>query len=131
MCNSIMCAMASRVMASCVRWHQVEGTNLLSLPGAASSSVQTSLQPPHANKVSAPRAGERSQDTPKSVEMSWVGVLPASKAIHRVTVEPVPTVLGLGGGGGLGSQALPVPAQLSVEVVGGIVERLGQASSET
>lgn len=83
-------------------------------------------------KVSAPGAGERSQDTPKAVEMSRAGVLPASKAIRRVTAEPVPAVLGLGGsgGGGVGGRALQAPAQLSVETAGGVVEGLGQAAGE-
>lgn len=46
--------------------------------------------------------------------MSRVGVLPASKAIRRVTVEPGPAALGLSGGG---SRALQALAELSIKAL--------------
>lgn len=47
-----------------------------------------------------------------------------------MTAEPVPAVLGLGGGGGVGGRALQAPAQLGVEAVRGGIEGLGQAAGE-
>lgn len=62
--------------------------------------------------------------------LSRVGVLPASEAMRGVTAEPVPAVLGLGVGGGVGGRALQAPAQLGVEAAGGGIEGLGQAAGE-
>lgn len=99
------------------------------LPAPPAPAPRPTLQTPRANSQ-LPGAGERSRDPPKTRELSRVGVLPASEAMRGVTAEPVPAVLGLGGGGGVGGRALQAPAQLGVEAARGGIEGLGQAAGE-